>query len=91
MKKAREYISVVAACDLPVMICGETGTGKEVFAQAIHNTSARRDKPFIAQNCAALPDTLLRGILWNLKGAFTGATENKGLILNWLTAGHFSG
>lgn len=81
MKKAREYISVVAACDLPVMICGETGTGKEVFAQAIHNTSARRDKPFIAQNCAALPDTLLESILFGTsKGAFTGATENKGLF-----------
>ena len=81
MKKAREYISVVAACDLPVMICGETGTGKEVFAQAIHNTSARGDKPFIAQNCAALPDTLLESILFGTsKGAFTGATENKGLF-----------
>ena len=63
------------------MICGETGTGKEVFAQAIHNTSARRDKPFIAQNCAALPDTLLESILFGTsKGAFTGATENKGLF-----------
>lgn len=81
MKRAREYINIVAACDLPVMIYGETGTGKEVFAQAIHNTSARKNKPFIAQNCAALPDTLLESILFGTsKGAFTGATENKGLF-----------
>lgn len=81
MQKAREYIKIVAACDLPVMIYGETGTGKEVFAQAIHNTSARKGKPFIAQNCAALPDTLLESILFGTaKGAFTGATENKGLF-----------
>ena len=81
MKKAREYIHVVAACSLPVMIYGETGTGKEVFAQAIHNDGPRRDKPFIAQNCAALPDTLLESILFGTsKGAFTGAAENKGLF-----------
>ncbi len=81
MKRAKEYIPVVASCDLPVMIFGETGTGKEVFAQAIHNASARKEKPFIAQNCAALPDTLLESILFGTsKGAFTGATENKGLF-----------
>lgn len=81
MRKAKEYINVVAACDLPVMIYGETGTGKEVFAQAIHNAGSRRNKPFIAQNCAALPDTLLESILFGTsKGAFTGATENKGLF-----------
>lgn len=81
MKNARDYIPVVAACDLPVMIYGETGTGKEVFAQSIHNAGERRDKPFIAQNCAALPDTLLESILFGTsKGAFTGAMENKGLF-----------
>lgn len=81
MKNARDYIPVVAARDLPVMIYGETGTGKEVFAQSIHNASERRDKPFIAQNCAALPDTLLESILFGTsKGAFTGAMENKGLF-----------
>lgn len=81
MQKAKAYIPVVAACDLPVMIYGETGTGKEVFAQAIHNASGRRDKPFITQNCAALPDTLLESILFGTtKGAFTGAAENKGLF-----------
>lgn len=81
MKKAKDYIKIVAACDLPVMIYGETGTRKEVFAQAIHNASGRKDKPFIAQNCAALPDTLLESILFGTaKGAFTGATDNKGLF-----------
>lgn len=81
MRKAKEYIPIVAACDLPVMIYGETGTGKEVFAQAIHNAGPRKNKPFIAQNCAALPDTLLESILFGTsKGAFTGATENKGLF-----------
>jgi len=81
MKQAKEYIPVVASCALPVLIYGETGTGKEVFAQAIHNASDRRDKPFIAQNCAALPDTLLESILFGTaKGAYTGAVENKGLF-----------
>ncbi|MDO4793790.1 MAG: sigma 54-interacting transcriptional regulator [Filifactor alocis] len=81
MKLAKEYIPVVASCDLPVMIYGETGTGKEVFAQAIHNASARADKAFIAQNCAAIPDTLLESVLFGTsKGAFTGATDNKGLL-----------
>ena len=81
MKRVKDYIPVVANCDLPVLICGETGTGKEVVAQAIHNTSKRRKKPFVAQNCAALPETLLESILFGTaKGAFTGATENKGLF-----------
>ena len=81
MVRARDYIQIVASCDLPVMIYGETGTGKEVFAQAIHNAGSRREKPFIAQNCAALPDTLLESILFGTsKGAFTGAVENKGLF-----------
>lgn len=81
MKKIRDYIRVVAACDLPVMIYGETGTGKEVFAQAIHNAGGRKDKPFIAQNCAAIPETLLESILFGTaRGAFTGSVDNKGLF-----------
>ena len=81
MKRVRDYIPVAASCDLPVMIYGETGTGKEVVAQAIHNASRRSAKPFIAQNCAALPETLLESILFGTaKGAFTGAEENKGLF-----------
>lgn len=81
MQKAKSYITVVAGCDLPVLIYGETGTGKEVFAQAIHNAGSRKNKPFIAQNCAAIPDTLLESILFGTaRGAFTGAVENKGLF-----------
>ena len=63
MKRVRDYIPVAASCDLPVMIYGETGTGKEVVAQAIHNASRRSAKPFIAQNCAALPDQLQSKLL----------------------------
>ncbi len=81
MRQLKAYVPVVANCTLPVLIYGETGTGKEVFAQAIHNASPRRDMPFVAQNCAALPETLLESILFGTaKGAFTGATENKGLF-----------
>lgn len=81
MKQVRDYIPVVASCDLPVMIYGETGTGKEVVAQAIHNASARREQPFVVQKCAAIPETLLESILFGTeKGAFTGATDNKGLF-----------
>jgi arginine utilization regulatory protein len=64
-----------------VLIYGETGTGKELFAQSIHNESIRGDKPFIAQNCAALPETLLEGILFGtVKGSFTGAINRPGLF-----------
>jgi arginine utilization regulatory protein len=65
----------------PIMIYGETGTGKELFAQAIHNRSARRNKPYVAINCAAIPENLLEGILFGTsRGAFTGATDKAGLI-----------
>lgn len=65
----------------PIMVYGETGTGKELFVHAIHNASSRRKKPFIAQNCAALPATLLEGILFGtVKGSFTGADNRPGLF-----------
>ncbi len=65
----------------PIMVCGETGTGKELFAQSIHNHSSRKKKPFIPINCAAIPENLLEGILFGTsKGSFTGAVNKSGLF-----------
>lgn len=65
----------------PVMLIGETGTGKELFAQSIHNRSHRKQNPFIAVNCAAIPETLLEGLLFGTtRGAFTGAMDKPGLF-----------
>lgn len=65
----------------PILIYGETGTGKELFVQAIHNNSHRNKGPFIAQNCAALPSNLLESILFGtVKGSFTGAEDKKGIF-----------
>src|SRR6187200_318269 len=65
-----------AASGLPVLIEGESGVGKELFARAIHGSSERKTKPFVAVNCGAIPDNLVESILFgHEKGAFTGATE----------------
>ncbi|EGO65200.1 sigma-54 interaction domain-containing protein [Acetonema longum] len=71
----------VAASSSPVLVTGETGAGKELVVQAIHNASNRRNGPFIAQNCAAFPATLLESILFGtVKGSFTGAENRPGLF-----------
>lgn len=81
MLKLKGYAMKAAAASSPVLIYGETGTGKELFVQSIHNAGGRRDKPFIAQNCAALPSTLLEGILFGtVKGSFTGSEDRPGLF-----------
>jgi Nif-specific regulatory protein len=74
----RSIIRRVADTELAVLILGENGTGKEIVAQSIHYLSARRDKPFVAVNCAAIPDTLAESELFgHEKGAFTDARETR--------------
>ncbi|MDL2260567.1 sigma 54-interacting transcriptional regulator [Deltaproteobacteria bacterium OttesenSCG-928-K17] len=81
LKSALETAKVAAKTTSSVMICGETGTGKELFAQAIHNHSPRRAGLFCPINCAAIPENLLEGILFGtVKGSFTGSMERPGLF-----------
>ena len=69
-------IEKVSPTDITVLLLGESGTGKEVLARAIHMLSDNSDKPFVAINCASIPDTLLESELFGYeKGAFTGANK----------------
>jgi DNA-binding NtrC family response regulator len=78
MLKIFELIRIVAPTNATVLITGETGTGKEVVARAVHHQSKRRSKSFIATSCAALPESLLESELFgHEKGSFTGAVERK--------------
>ena len=78
MKGVFKLMRKIVALPVTVLLKGETGTGKEVIARAIHFNSDRNQKPFIAQNCGALPDTLLESQLFgHVKGAFTGASADK--------------
>jgi len=74
MRDLRQYIEKIAAIDTSVLITGETGTGKDLVAQALHRHGPRRQKPFVSINCAAIPDSLLESELFGCeRGAFTGA------------------
>ena len=78
MHEILAILPMVAESGSTVLLEGETGTGKELLARAIHNASPRKDKPFVAINCSALPDTLLESELFGYKaGAFTNAVKNK--------------
>jgi two-component system response regulator PilR (NtrC family) len=82
MQQVFATIQSIAATNSTVLIGGESGTGKELVARAIHFNSARRDRPFVALNCGAVPETLLESELFgHVRGAFTGAQANKkGLV-----------
>lgn len=78
MRKAKKLLLKAAPTELSVLITGETGTGKEVFARALHGLSKRKGKSFVSVNCAAIPETLLEAELFgHEKGAFTSANEQR--------------
>lgn len=81
MRDLKKTIMQIANSKSSVLVYGETGTGKELVVSAIHNCGYRRNKPFIALNCAALPESILEGLLFgSRKGAFTGAENKKGIF-----------
>ena len=78
MAKLASRLDVLAESDAPVIVTGESGSGKELVARTLHNRSARRDGPFVAINCAAFPETLLEAELFgHERGAFTGAVKKR--------------
>jgi DNA-binding NtrC family response regulator len=78
LKRAVSETQRVAQTEATVLLLGESGTGKELFARAVHHLSPRRDKPFVAINCAAIPETLIENELFgHERGAFTGASERR--------------
>jgi two-component system, NtrC family, response regulator HydG len=83
MRDIRELVERIADSDLPVLLLGETGTGKGMFARSLHAESRRASTPFVSVNCAALPDNLLESELFgHVRGAFTGAvTDRAGLFV----------
>ena len=81
LQKEIDKLDIFAQTDLPIILYGETGTGKELFAQRAHAISPRNTRPLISLNCAAIPDTLLESTLFGtVRGAYTGAENRKGLL-----------
>lgn len=78
----------LAKSDSPILVYGESGTGKELFVQGIHHASLRGDGPFIAQNCAAIPETLLESILLEQRKAVIQALLREKVYSNWQMEGH---
>jgi len=90
LRRVLKNVETVAPTDSTVLIYGETGTGKELIARAIHDLSPRRSKPFVKLNCAAIPTGLLESELFgHEKGAFTGAIAQRMAVLKWPMAAPF--
>ncbi|MFH1230975.1 MAG: sigma 54-interacting transcriptional regulator [Planctomycetota bacterium] len=88
MQEVWQLIEKIAPTDLPILIQGETGTGKELFAQAIHKNSPRANKPLLSINCGTISETLMESQLFgHTKGAFTGAVEDKKGYIELATGG----
>ncbi len=90
MQELASIINKVAHTDATILLLGESGTGKDLVANAIHQLSNRKDKPFLAQFCGSIPDTLLESELFGYKkGAFTGATSDKKGLFEFANKGSF--
>ena len=88
LRRIVETVAITATSDVPILITGPTGTGKELIAQLLHAWSSRSKRPFVAANCAALPESLVESELFgHVKGAFTGASEDRRGLFRSATGG----